>query len=275
MIQYGTPFESGLNSDTLAGLQLAGMQQGLGVGSHGITLGHGLQGGRPLGTGLIRPSREGLSSPRPSPHGTGPGSGDSTPVTPKAKNLEEPSLPKVKDALTASATPPLPKEPKVTGGDATMPKKTAHKEGSRSNDVSAENIVTSTSAEPSHSYSSAAHLSHIDSEDELTVTEEDRPVGAQFGQPLTFTPQHSLDSGLGADSDGQKRVKRGRRRVPKSDILTSEDDTKACEKRHRKNRKKREDHKCGISSCPGKMSAMCLYKVISVEMHLVNCLDFG
>ena len=253
MIHYGTPFDSGLDSHNLAGLQLAGLQQGLSGGSHGMTLGHGLQGGRPLGAGPILPSRQGLSSPRTSLRSTGPGSGDSTPVTPKPRHLEAPSPPKAKDALTASATPP-PKEPKVTDGEAAMPKKTAHREGSRSNDVSAETIGTCTSAEPSHSYSSATQPSQNDSEDELTVTEEDRPSGAQFGQP--FTAQHSQDSGIVADSDAQKRYKKGRRRVPKPDTLTSEDDTKACEKRHRKNKRKRENDKSGNSSCPGKISNM-------------------
>ena len=251
MSHYGTPFDSGLDSHNLAGLQLAGLQQGLSVGSHGMTLGHGLQGGRPLGAGPILPSRQGLSSPRTSLRSTGPGSGDSTPVTPKPRHLEAPSPPKVKDALTASATP-LPKEPKVTDGDATMHKKTAYREGSRSNDISAETIVTCTSAEPSHSYSSATQPSQNDSEDELTVTEEDRPSGAQFGQP--FTAQHSQDCGVVADSHKRKRNKKGRQKNSELDIYTSEDDTQSHVKRPQMRKKKKDNDKDGNSSSPGKVS---------------------
>ena len=236
MTHYGTPFDSGLDSHSLAGLQLAWIQQGLSVGSHGMTLGHGLRGGRPLGTGPISPSRQGLSSPRTSLHSTGPGSRDSTPVTLKARNLEVPSPPKAKDALTASATP-LAKEPKVTDGDATMPKKTAHREENRSNDVSAETIVTSTFAEPSHSFSSATHSLQNDSEDELTATEE-----------------HLQDSRVVADSNRRKRNKKGRQENPKLDIYTSDDDAKSHVKRPQTRKKKEDDDEDDNSSCPGKIS---------------------
>ena len=249
MIHYGTPFDSGLDSHNLAGLQLAGLQQGLSGGSHGMSLGHGLQGGRPLGAGPILPSRQGLSSPRTSLRSTGPGSGDSTPVTPKPRHLEAPSPPKAKDALTASPTGGTnPKEPKVTNGDAMMPKKTAHSEGSRSNDVSEETIVTCTSAEPSHSYSSATQPSQNDSEDELT----DRPVGAQLRQPLTA--QHSQDCRVVADSHKQKRNKKGRQKNSEQDIYTSEDDTQSHVKRPQTRKKKKDNDKDGNSSSPGKVN---------------------
>ena len=247
MIHYGTPFDSGLDSHNLAGLQLAGLQQGLSGGSHGMTLGHGLQGGRPLGAGPILPSRQGLSSPRTSLSSTGPGSRDSTPVTPKPRHLETPFPPKAKNALTVSATP-LPKEPKVTDGNATMPKKTAHSEGSRSNDVSAETIVTRTSAEPSQSYSSATQPSQNDSEDELT----DRPVGAQLRQPLTA--QHSQDCGVVADSHKRKGNKKGRQKNSELDTYTSEDDTQSHVKRPQTRKKKKDNDKDGNSSSPGKVS---------------------
>lgn len=249
MSSYGSAFESGL--DAFAGVQLSGVQQGLGAGgSQGMTIGHGFHGGRLLGTGPKPPSRQGLVAPSPSRRSPADLSYGSTPVEPKAKGVGAPSPPKVKDALTTAATPPK-KESPITALDAAMPIKTSPREGSSK--VSSETLAASrTSTEPSYPQSAATQTSLNDSEETDVCAGSKNPdklVGATSREPPPLQPLS--DSAIVADSNRQKNHK-NRRRAPKQDIFTSEDERDAPMKHHRKTRNKRRDEKDGNSSDPGK-----------------------
>ena len=248
MSSYGSPLESGL--DAFGGLQLSGVQQGLGAGgSQGMTLGHGFHGGRPLGTGPKPSSRQGLVAPSPSHRSPADLSYGSTPVEPKAKGVEAPSPPKVKDALTAAATPPK-KQPPISTLDAAVPIKTSPREGSSK--VSSETLAASRTTEPSYPQSSATQssLNDLEETDVCGVSKDtDKLVGATSRELRPLQPLS--DSAIVADSNGQKNHK-NRRRAPKQDIFTSEDEMTAPVKCHRKTRNKRRNEKDGNSSDPGK-----------------------
>lgn len=254
MPHYGTPFQSGMDTQDFGDMQMARLHPGLGAGISTMTLGHGLQGDRSMGMGPVSPYRQGLRAPLSVPRNTAPISHDPTPVKPKAKSAEASSPPKVKAGSTTTATPPQ-KEPKFTGDDPIVPKKTLHAEGS--NDVCAEASVTTTSSEPSHPWSSATQSSQNDPEETDVVTETEdngRSVGTQARE--LRPPQASNDSGIVADSTVQKKHRKIKCRAPIQDILTSEDDAHAPVKRHRKDRIKRENNDDNDSD-PGK-SVMCL-----------------
>ena len=254
MSSYGTPFQSGFDTQDFADMQMAGFHPGLGGGIQTMTLRQGLHGDRSTGTGPASSYRQGLSAPLSVPRNTASISRDPAPVKPKAKSAEAPSPPEVKDGSTTTARPPQ-KDPKFAGGDPTVPKKTLHAEGS--NSVFAEASAPTTLSEPSQSQSSATQLSQNDPEeaDELTEIEDnERSVGTQAREPRP--PQPSNDSGIGADSTVQKKRKKIKCHGPIQDILTSEDDASAPVKRHRKDRKKRGNSNDNDSD-PGK-SVMCL-----------------
>ena len=255
MSSYSTPFQSGFDTQDFADMQMAGFHPGLGGGIQTMTLRQGLHGDRSTGMGPASSYRQGLSAPLSVPRNTASISRDPAPVKPKAKSAEAPSPPEVKDGSTTTARPPQ-KDPKFAGGDPTVPKKTLHAEVS--NSVCAEASAPTMSSEPSQSQSSATQLSQNDPEetDVLTETEDnERSVGTPVRE--LCPPQASNDSGIVADSTGQKTYRKTKRRSHEEDVPTSEDDTKASVKHPPKGWKKKGNDSGGGDSDPGK-SIVCL-----------------